>query len=149
MPADGQAFGDHNATARTSLAGVSRRHGDCPLPGACCLESEDAQERRPAGIGDALGEMMVPDHVGRLQVFMVDHVVLLNEGQRRLMVEIRSLTAHFLMRLGKQRYRFPTAVAPLLAATHPPLCGFERTLGLAIAPGREDARTIGERGECL
>src|SRR6476661_7612401 len=61
------------------LAGERRRHGDYPLPGTCCLESEDGEKRAPPRIADALGEMVILDHIGHLQVFMIDHVVLSNE----------------------------------------------------------------------
>ena len=94
MPADGQALLNHNATARTGLAGVGRRHGYDSLPGACCLESEDAQERAPARIMDALGEMVVLEHVGRLQVLVIDHVVVAHQRERRLVVEVLSLALH-------------------------------------------------------
>jgi hypothetical protein len=69
------------------------------LPGAYCLESEDGQERRPAHITDTLGAMVIPDHVGRLQVFVLDGVVLAHQCQRRLVVEISPLAARLLMRL--------------------------------------------------
>ena len=68
MPADRQTFVDQDAAARTSLAGVGRRNHFHSLPGACSLESEDGEESRPPSIADALGEVVVPDHVGRLQV---------------------------------------------------------------------------------
>jgi hypothetical protein len=66
---------DHNATARTPLAGAGRRHSDNPLPSAYCLESEDAQELAPASILDALGKVMILEHIGRLQVLVIDRVV--------------------------------------------------------------------------
>src|SRR5262249_49625037 len=52
-------FGDHHATAPTALAGDRRSDRLSPLPSVCCLESEDAQERCPARIADALGQMVV------------------------------------------------------------------------------------------
>ena len=66
--------------------------------GACCLVGEDAQERAPSGILDALGKMVVLEHVGRLQVFVIDGVVLAHEGERRLMAKVPSLALHLLMR---------------------------------------------------
>jgi hypothetical protein len=102
MPADGQAFGDQRATARTSLAGECRTDRHHPPTGACCLESEDAQERRPPCIADALGEMVVSEHIADLQVFMKDHIVGADQCERRLVVKVLPLATHFLMRLGKQ-----------------------------------------------
>ena len=65
------------------------------------------------------------------------------------MVKIRSLAAHFLMRLGQQRHCLAPAVAALLAARDTPLRCFQRPFGFAIPTGREDARAIGEGGEGL
>jgi hypothetical protein len=79
MPANRQAFVDQDAAARADLAGGGRRHGYSSLPSVCCFESEDAQELTPPGIADALGEVMTPDHVGRLHIFVVDRVMLSNE----------------------------------------------------------------------
>jgi hypothetical protein len=75
VPPNRETFGDHNATAwpRTPLAGERRRHGDYPLPGTCCLESKDGEKRAPPRIADALGEMVILDHIGHLQAFMIDH----------------------------------------------------------------------------
>ncbi len=44
--------------------------------------------------------MVILDHVGRLQGFMSDRVVRAHEGQRRLVVEVRSHPADRLMGLG-------------------------------------------------
>jgi hypothetical protein len=74
MPADRQAFGDLHTAARTPLAGIDRRHGDNPLPSVHCFGAEDTQELRPSSITDTLGEMVVPDQVGRLHVFVIDRI---------------------------------------------------------------------------
>jgi hypothetical protein len=44
--------------------------------------------------------MVVPDHVGRLQVVVVNGVVLTYHVERDFIVEVRPLTAHLLVRLG-------------------------------------------------
>jgi hypothetical protein len=102
MQADGQALLDQHTAARTPLTRERRVDRLHLLPGACCLESEDGEKRRPACVRDALCKVVVPDHIGRLQLFMIDRVVLLNEGQRRLMVEVLSLATYRLMRLRQQ-----------------------------------------------
>jgi hypothetical protein len=61
------------------------------LPSVCCFESKDGEERTPASIGDALGEVVIPEHVGRLQRFVIDGVVLLHQRERRLVVEVLPL----------------------------------------------------------
>ena len=60
--------------------------------------------------------MVIPDHLGRLQVFMISRVIILDERQRRLMVIVLSLAANFLMRFRQEIHRFTPAMAPLLAA---------------------------------
>jgi hypothetical protein len=45
--------------------------------------------------------MVVPDHVGRLQVLVIDGVIGTNERQRCLLVKIPPLATHLLMRPGK------------------------------------------------
>ena len=71
-------------------------------------------------------------------------VVGAHERQCRLVVKVRPLAAHRLLRLRQQRHRFPPTVAALFAARDPPLCGFQRALGCAIPTWVEDARPIGE-----
>ena len=51
---------------------------------------------------DALGEMVILEHVGCLQVLVIDRVVRPHECQRRLVVEVLSLALHFLMRFRQQ-----------------------------------------------
>jgi hypothetical protein len=59
--------------------------------------------------------MVILDHVGRLQVFVIDRVVRPNKRQRRLMVKVLSLAAHCLMRLGEQDDCLAPPIASLLA----------------------------------
>ncbi len=147
MPANRQAFGDQNATARTSLARERRRHGYDSPTGACCLVGEDAQERRPPSILDTLGEMVIPEHVGRLQVLVINHIIGTHQGERRLMMKVLPLAAHRLMRLGEQDNRFPATMAPYLAPRDPALRGLQCPLGFAIPTGRKDACAIREGTE--
>jgi hypothetical protein len=44
--------------------------------------------------------MVIPDHVADLQVFVIDHVIGAHKSKRCLVMEIRPLAAHYLMRLG-------------------------------------------------
>jgi hypothetical protein len=66
-------------------------------------------------IADTLGEVVVHEHIGRLQLLVIDRVVGSDQRQGRLMVKVCSLAAHLLMRLGSQLHRFLAAIAPLLA----------------------------------
>jgi hypothetical protein len=45
--------------------------------------------------------MVILEHVGRLQVLVVDYIILTNKRERRLVVKILPLAAHLLMRLGE------------------------------------------------
>jgi hypothetical protein len=137
MPADGQAFPHHTPTARTSLAGECRIDRDHFPTGACCLEGKDAQERTPPRILNRLGEMVVPDHVGRLQILMVNRVVFAQQRERCLEVKVLSLATYLLMRFGKQDNRFLAAVAALLAPGYPTLRAFQRALGFTIPAGEK------------
>src|SRR5262249_52409525 len=119
-----------------------RRHSYDSSPSICCFGCEDAQERTPPGILDALGKMVVPEHVGCLQVLVVDGVVGLNQSPSHLVMKVLSLAARVLMRPGKQRHRLASAVASLLAPAHPALGDLQRPFGLAIPARRQDARAV-------
>jgi hypothetical protein len=147
VPADRQAFVYHNATTRAGLAGGGRRHGYDLLPGACCLESKDGKEHPPTSITDAFGEVMVLHHVGRLQIFVIDRVVLAHQLDRCLMLEILPLAFHRLMRLGQQSHRLTPPIAALLPTGYAALCRFELALGAAIAARVMDHRAIGQGGK--
>jgi hypothetical protein len=87
---------------------------------------------------------MVLDHMGRLQIFVLDRIVLSHNGKRRLMKKVLPLAAHLLMRLGEQDSRLLAAVAAFFPAHHTALGGLERAFRLAIPSGRKDARAIRE-----
>src|SRR5579859_3469333 len=110
--AHAQRLGYARPTAATVLRGIGGWHGDNPTPGACCLGFEDGPELRPARISEALSQVMVPDHVSDPQIFQGDGVVLAQEIQRGLVVEVRALSLHRLMRLGELVHGF---AAPLAA----------------------------------
>ena len=142
MPADRYAFRDQQATARTLLAGERRIDRYHFTPGPYCLGVKDAQELRPARVLDALGEMVILDHIGRLQVLVIDHIILAHEGERRLVVKVPPLAAHRLMRFRQQLHGLATACAALLAAAHAPLRSLERAFGAAIPSWGKDTRAI-------
>jgi hypothetical protein len=100
MPADRYAFGDQYAAARTGLAGERRIHCDDSPPGACRLEGEDDEERAPSRVSHRLGQLVMLDHGGGLEILMLDAVVLLDERERGLMVKVGALALHVLLRQG-------------------------------------------------
>jgi hypothetical protein len=93
VPANGQTFlhDDPTAWPRAPLASERRMDRLHSLPSACCFEREDAQERAPPRIADALGESVVLEHVGRLQVFVIDRVSGADQGQRCVVVKVLPL----------------------------------------------------------
>jgi len=91
--------------------------------------------------------MLIPDHVGDLQVFVIDRVVLTHQLERRLVVKVGSLAAYRLMRPCQYSHRLAPAMAAFLAPTHPALRGFERAFRLAIPARREDAHAVRQGSE--
>ncbi len=149
VPPNGQAFPHQHAAARTGLRGERRRHGYGSLPSVCCFGCEEGAELAPASITDALGEVVVLHHVGRLQVFVIDRVVLTHQRQRRLVVEVGSCPPYPLMRLGEQLDRLSPAVAALLPPRHPPLGTLEVQFSHAEDARVGDLATVGQRSERL
>ena len=92
-----QALDHARPTATTILARVRRRHGYHPLPGTCCLERADAQERCPSGVRNGLCQMRVREQIGRRQVLVLDRVVRAHERARRLVLVIGALALDGLM----------------------------------------------------
>ena len=90
---------------------------------------------------------MVLEHVDRLQILMIDGVVLLNQMKRRLVVKVGPLALHLQMRFREHLHRFTAAVTPLLAACYLPLCRFQAMFGFAVTAGIMDHRAIRERGK--
>jgi hypothetical protein len=130
-------------TPATVLRGIRWTHHFHSLPGARCLESADAQEVAPCSvvnrriqarfrsgpvvqlpavaIGDGRGAAA---EGGRLNSFNVDGVVGMHQRARRLVVKVRTLSAHvLLLLLATLSSGFLPPVAALLAAGNP-LLGF-------------------------
>jgi hypothetical protein len=61
------------------------------------LACEDGAKRCPAGITDALGQVVVPYHIRNQHIFEIDHVILLQQGQCGLVVKVASLLLHRLV----------------------------------------------------
>ncbi len=127
-----------------------------PTPGAHCRGFEDAAERGPAGIADALGEAAIPPPIGDPQIFEGDGVVGAQQGQRGLVVEVAPLPREVLVRLGEQRDRLLAACAALLAAcaallaaAHAPLRLRQFLLAPAVVARMLDRITLGGDEEHL
>src|SRR5258708_6822590 len=120
MGTHAQALGHTRPTATTVLAGVLCGDRYYPLAGPYCLACEDATEPRPAGIADALSQVVIPQHIGDLQIFQVNRVVLAQQGQRGLVVVIGALAFDVLMGLRQQCHGLLAAGSSPLSPPPPP-----------------------------
>ncbi len=91
------------------------------MPSVSCFGFEDGPEVRPACVAAGLGEVAIPHHAGDLHLFAGEGVVVAKEVQRRLVVEVRALALHRLVRLGEQSNGLAAAMTPLLASGDAPL----------------------------
>ena len=91
------------------------------MPSVSCFGFEDGPEVRPACVAAGLGEVAIPHQVGDLHIFEGEGVVVAKEVQRRLVVEVRALALHRLVRLGEQSNGLAAAMTPLLASGDAPL----------------------------
>jgi hypothetical protein len=94
---------------------------------------------------DALGKVMILNHVADQQILVIDRIIGLDKRKRRLVVKILSLASYCLMRFGQQRHRLTVPVASLRAPTDPTLGCLQRTFRLAIPARMEDACASGQR----
>src|SRR5262249_14756247 len=135
MGAYAQALGHALPTAATVLAGELGRNRHHSPTGPFCLVCEDGTERCPPGIADALGEVMVPDHIADLQIFQVDRVVRAHQGEGRLVVEVAPLALDLLLLLGASPDGFPPPFAAFLPARDTSLGLLQSLLGFAVVAG--------------
>ena len=112
------------------------------LPGSYRLEREDGQKHTPPSIADALGQVVVPHHVGDPQVFVIDYVVRLDQLAGVSVMEVTALVADVLMGFCQERHRFASTVAPLLAPRYPSLATSQIGFGFAVVAGSENTRPI-------
>ena len=99
------------------LRGIGGIDGDYPATSACCLVRQDDEERAPPRVTDGLRQMVMLHHVGRLEIFVIDHIIGAYEGERRLVVKVAPLASHRLVRFGEECDRLASTVAALLATT--------------------------------
>ena len=76
MGAHTQTFRNALPTAATFLARIGRWHCYDATPSTRCLGFEDTTELCPARVRYRFGQAVIPHHVGNLQVFEIDGVVV-------------------------------------------------------------------------
>jgi hypothetical protein len=94
-------------------------------------------ELQPPGLTDALRELVVLDHVGRLQIFVGDVAIYLRQLGCFPVMEVASLVGDVLLRPGRRLHRFGAAVAALLAARNAAQAAAQIGFRLAVI-GRSD-----------
>jgi hypothetical protein len=149
VPADGQALVHEHPAARTGLRGVGRRHPDDSLASCRRLARPDAQEGAPPRVRTGLGQGVIPEQVGRLQVFVRDRVVPTHERARRRVVDVRSCPPRPLMRAGEQADCLAPAVAAFDATGDAPLRPPQVPLGHPDEAWGGDGWSSGQRGTRL
>jgi len=108
------------------LRRVGRIHSDHFTASVCSFARKDRTELTPAGVTDALGEMMVFHHPAHVQIFNGNRVKFLHDVQCRLMVKVRALPLNFLMLARQKFYRLTSAVASsVCSAGHLTLSGLQ------------------------
>jgi hypothetical protein len=103
----------------------------------------------PPGVTDALGQMMILNHSPHVQIFNGDRVKLLDEIERRLVVEVRALALNLLMLLRQKIDRFSPSLRSLLTSGDFALSGFQLPFGLTQEFGILNYLARRERGEVL
>jgi hypothetical protein len=98
---------------------------------------------------NALGELVMLEQVGRLQLFMIYGVVFAHKCERGLVVKVLSLALHLLMRFSEQLHRLASAMVPQLAPRDTPLRCCQRAFGLATPARGKDSRPVREGRERL
>src|SRR5215469_12010242 len=141
-------------TAATILAGVRGWDGHDSTAGAFCLAFENLAEAIPPSIVDRLVEaslltgtviqiatvaiglrLRTTAHIGYLQVFQIDHVVLSYQIQRGLVMEVSPLPLYLLMLPSTLLRRLAPVLTALLSARHAPLRFLQFPFGTAIMTG--------------
>jgi hypothetical protein len=92
---------------------------------------------------------MAPHQMGDRHLLVIDHVVLLDQRQRGLVVEVAPLPLDLLVRTGEHLHRLAPAVAPTRSLGHTLLARGPIPLRTAILVGMVEHRAIGQRGKGL
>ena len=119
-------------TVAARLCGIAGVHSNDLMSSTFSLGFKDSEECSPGGVHDALGKMMVLDHIADGEVLNRDMVIVVGVLRSHFEMMISTLAANLQMCLGDIASRFPAPFAPLLAAAELPLLAPERLLRSAI-----------------
>ena len=99
------------------LRGETRVHSDDLMSSTLSLDFKYVEERAPRGVHDALGQMVILDHIGNLQVLYGNVVIVCSVRLGRLVVKIPPLPGDLEMRLRRAPRSFTASMRPLFAST--------------------------------
>jgi hypothetical protein len=86
--------------------------------------------------------VVIPHHVGRLELLVIDRIILADKRQCCLVVEVPPLASHLLMRSRQEVDCLAPARTATLSPSDAPLRCLESALGFTIPARMEDARPI-------
>src|SRR5487761_2066270 len=146
MSTHAQTFLHILATPAALLGREARGDSYHHMTGSFSLIREDVEERAPAGVVNALGEMMVTRHARHMQVFDTDAPIASSIVFGGFEVEVTPLTADLEMLLGDLPFSLASAVAAFCATVTHTLRRGESFLPTAIVPGvlNDHALRIGQ-----
>ncbi len=138
---------DTEPTPRAILRGEARRNRDDGNAMHLPIGAHPGEEEPPTGIADALGQMVILDQGGNLEVFVGDQIVRLDQRPRRLDGEVFPLPTDFQIPSGKFLDGFLTILRTLDLAGDTPMQALQSLFsapeiarignGRPVAVGRE------------
>jgi len=109
----------HNLPALvTFLTGETGVHSNDLMTSSCSPIFKDIKELTPAGVENALGQMVIFHHIGNLQVFNGNVMIAFSIRFRGLEMVISALPLDLEVRLGNVLGSLTPSVAAFLAAAH-------------------------------
>ena len=111
-----QTFLDILSTAATLLRRKARGHSDHHMTSSLSLVYEDHEECAPTRVVNALGQMMVLDHPGHVQVLNTNAAILLRVVLGDLKMEVAALPADLEMLARNLSRGFAASVTAFLSA---------------------------------
>ncbi len=139
----------HNLTTLVAfLRGETRIHSDYLVSGTCSLNLKNVEKRAPTGVYDALGKVMVLDHIGDLKVFYRNTVIAFSIRLRCLKVMVTTLPIDLQVCLRNVARGLAFAMRPLLPKALRALLAPQGSLRRAIEAWvlNRIAFTIGQKG---
>ena len=117
----GERFLDTLSTTRAILAGVLRWHGDDWHIVHDAISFDPVQELAPCGVMDALGKLVVLDHIADLKMLVGNQVVRRDKRVRCFASEIFTLPLHFQIGFSQALSGLLTVLTLLLFARDLPM----------------------------